>query len=638
MSEPRPIDAIARTARWKRRLALLCCGLIVLALCLALRYTAGPDQASAEGEPQPPAADASQSATTAAPAETPQIVAVVNGEPISRRQLAQECLWHYGDNVLENLVNKRLIADECRARNITVTNEEVQAELARMAERFGVPVEQWLKMLQQERNISPEAYAADIIWPTVALRKLADARLVVTDQELQEAYERQFGAAVQCRLISCGDQSKAQKLRAMALANPDDFGNLAKQYSEDPNSASARGLIQPIRKHLGDPNIEQVAFALQPGAISELVAVGDQFVILKCESHLPPRRVPLDQVRKPLTDAIRDKKLRLASSEIFDEMLGRSRVENVFADAEKSQREPTVAARINGRVITVDELAEECIRRHGVEVLEGVISRAVLKQACHARSIGIGRTDLDAEIARAAVSMGKTKPDQPAEADLEAWLAEVTRESGMSAELYMHATVWPTVALKRLVEATVEISDEDLQKGFEANYGPQVRCRAIVLNSLRQAQQVWEMARENPDIEHFGNLAEEYSIEGSSRSLRGEVPPIQRWGGQPELEREAFSLEPGELSGIVQVGDKFIIMLCEGYTDPINVEFEEVRELIRADVAEKKLRVAMSQEYSRLMDEAQIDNMLAGTSQPGKRAASLSRAETAREAAAGATR
>ena len=97
------------------------------------------------------------------------------------------------------------------------------------------------------------------------------------------------------------------------------------------------------------------------------------------------------------------------------------------------------------------------------------------------------------------------------------------------------------------------------------------------------------MARTKPTAEYFGDLAAEYSIESSSRVLRGEVPPIKKHGGQPVLEEEAFSLKPGELSGVIQVEDRCIILFCEGFTQPTNVHFAAVRDLIYEDIFEKKL-------------------------------------------------
>ena len=54
----------------------------------------------------------------------------------------------------------------------------------KLARSFGLPVNQWLKLLEQERGIKPDQYANDIIWPSVALRKLAGGRMEVTQKEL----------------------------------------------------------------------------------------------------------------------------------------------------------------------------------------------------------------------------------------------------------------------------------------------------------------------------------------------------------------------------------------------------------------------------------------------------------------------
>ena len=126
--------------------------------------------------------------------------------------------------------------------------------------------------------------------------------------------------------------------------------------------------------------------------------------------------------------------------------------------------------------------------------------------------------------------------------------------------------------MKKIVGDGVKITDEDMRKGFEANYGPRVRCRAIVCNNQRKAQEVWDLARRNPTIKNFGDLAEQYSIEANSRSLRGEVPPIQKWGGQPILEDQAFKLQPGEISGVIQMGENHVVLFCEGYTKPVEVD------------------------------------------------------------------
>jgi parvulin-like peptidyl-prolyl isomerase len=352
---------------------------------------------------------------------------------------------------------------------------------------------------------------------------------------------------------------------------------------------------------------------MREGDVSEVVPVNNQFVVLKCEKHLPGRNVPLEQVRKLLEDAIREKKLRLTSTQVFERLQAQSQLDLVYTDPARSAQEPGVAARINGRVMSTDALAVECAKRHGTEVLEGMIGRKLLEQAARKAGLQVTQADMDAEVAHAAVLMGKTTTPGGDQPDIPGWLKQVTESQEITVEQYMRDTVWPSAALKKLVIDSVRVTDEDLQRGYEANYGPRFMCRAIVLNQMRRAQEVWQLARDNPTAENFGLLAEQYSIDSVSRTLRGEVPPIQRHGGQPMLEKEAFALQPGELSGIIQIGETYVVLLCEGRTEPRTVEFAAVRDLIYGDVYEKKLRVEMAKHFDRLQAEAHVDNFLAGT-------------------------
>jgi len=611
----------------KRRLGIVLAGACVIGVCIAARHywgaepvVAEPAEPAGEAEAVPAATASANAAPSASPQQAPaKVVATVNNEPITREELSRECLRHYGKQVLESLVNKYLIAQECKRRNIVITQSDVDNEIQRMASKFGLPVDTWLKMLKQERGINPAQYAADIIWPTLALRRLAGHQLQVTSEEIKQEYERQYGEAVKVRIIVLDDAKTAESVRASAVANPEEFGNLAKDKSVDLNSASLKGLIPPIRRHMGDEKIERMAFQMKDGQISPVIPVANQYIILKRECLLPAGNMRLEQVQGRLEEIVRDRKMRRVSHDIFRLLQDNAAIKNVYNDPALREQMPGVAATINGQQITVAELAEMCIQRHGEEVLEGTINRRLIEQAVRRANLKITEGDIDAEIARAASLSVRPKPD--GSPDVESWLKLVTQQQGISLEVYRRDAVWPSVALRKLVGDTVQVTEEDLKKGYEANYGPRVRCRAIVLNNLRRAQQVWQMARQRPTAEFFGDLAEKYSIEPGSQALRGEVPPIQRNGGQPMLEKEAFALQPGEISGIIDVGNqRYVILYCEGHTAPVKVEFAQVRDLIYEDIREKKLRLAMANYFDKLQDSATIDNYLAGTSRsPAKR-------------------
>jgi parvulin-like peptidyl-prolyl isomerase len=584
----------------------------VVAAGIAWRVVAGGGAASARG----PEIARPARAPAAEPAEKtagrPALAALVNGTAIGWEQLSAETLARHGAVTLEAIVNKRIIEQACRRESIVVTEADVSAEIDAMAGRFGVPRDRWLDLIRDERGVTEEQYSSEIVWPMIALSRLARGSAAPDDEEVRKAFESRFGPAVKARILVARTRADAERLRQAAVAAPDDFGAIARRESVDVTSASANGWVQPIRRHSGDESFEAAAFALEPGQISPVVQVADQFIVLKCEGRLPAAEIPLDQVRDSLVAEISEQQSREASAAVFRRLQETATVVNVFNDPAASRAAPGVAATVNGEPIPLALLQEACLDRHGREVLEILITRSLIGQALSRQRLEVTQADIDAEIGRAAAALGFQKADGTP--DVQSWLGRMTQESRVSAAHYVDDIVRPTVALKKLVGG-VSITRDDLDKAFEATFGARARCRMIVLDTQRRAQEVWQLARDNPTPEFIGELAERYSADPTSRSLRGEVPPIQRHGGQPALEREVFSLAPGELSGIVQVADRFLIIYCEGFTAPVDVKLEEVQAELREDLHEKKQRIELARYFTHLREGAAIDNFLAGTSQ-----------------------
>jgi len=646
----------------------------VVAICVGLKAfwptvpvdAAGPQQPGQV--PQRPVANAAAPQqlpvnTPAGPAKQGQlaadpqakIVANVNGEEITRVELAQACMIRFGKPVMESLINKQLISQYCAQQKIQITPQDLTVEVDRLARKFRMTSEEYLKMLKQERGISPEQYTSEIVWTTLALRRLAAQTITPSDDEIAQAFESQYGEAVKTRIIVLNDEQQAQQVCQAARQNPDDFGSLARKHSQDP-SASVGGLIPPLRRYMGEPALEKAAFALNETdrAVSNVIPlkiVGDpqtpgtrQFAILKFEGLMKPMQVEREQVKAMLRDGIVEKKIREEAAKIFTQLESRAQqqkaIVNVYNDPQLRNKYPGVAAQVYQKQIRIDELSEECVSRHGIQVLEALVSKRLLQQALKTRNIQVTQDDLDGEVAKAALLMGvKNAQGGP---DIEAWLNKVVTEEGVSVKTYLDDSVWPSVALAKLA-GQVQITEEDLKNGYEANYGSRVKCRAIVMINLRKAQEVWEEARRTPTVETFGKLAETHSADPASKALQGKIPPIQKHGGQKMIEAEAFKLQPNELSGIINIGENYVILFCEGYTQPTQAPFAEVRQGIHDDIHEKKQRNQMSQAYLAMQENARIDNYLAGTTHyPTKKAAhqkpaagSVIDIPTAREANAG---
>lgn len=559
---------------------------------------------------------------TAAPPRTIQVLAIVNGQQITRQQIAQQCLNRHGNEVLESIVNRYLVIAECQRQGIEITMQDVDQEIDRRAKSFKLTPERYIEILRSERHIPPDRLKSEIIWMELALRRLAAKQIQIDPAEIQTALESEYGPRVQVRIIVLDSREKAESILAQAQANPAEFENLAKDHSIDPNTAAFRGIIPPIRRHSGDPRFEEIAFGLETGQISQIIDVPDpsgktpQFMILKCEHHYPA--TPLSPEQEPLVvDRIRDQlseqKLGDAATALFERLQLEVKIVNVYNDPQLRQQNPGVAALVNDTRITLNELAEECITRYGHDILDTEINRQLILQALKQKSKSVSDQDLQEEITRAAQSFGFP--------DVEKWMQYVTKNDKSQVDVYVQDEVWPSVAMKKLVEETVQVTDEDMTKGYEANFGERVECLAIVLGDYNSAKKVWKMATDNPDKTYFGDLAFQYSVEPASKTNRGQVPPIQKHGGRPTLEDEAFKLRQGEISGLVNVGDYWIVLYCIGRTTPVVQDFDAVKDELYKDLLEKKLRIAMDQLFSDLRESAQIDNFLAGTSQPGRQAA-----------------
>ncbi|MCA9267772.1 MAG: hypothetical protein KDA41_04850, partial [Planctomycetales bacterium] len=123
-----------------RRRSLLAVGLVCVAClsaALGVRLWWGSASATAQAPVAPAAAApraAAQIPQSAPNARRPdaaaKVVAVVNGQPISREQLGQETLRRYGKDVVENLVNKHLILQACQQQGLQVTAQEIELEVS----------------------------------------------------------------------------------------------------------------------------------------------------------------------------------------------------------------------------------------------------------------------------------------------------------------------------------------------------------------------------------------------------------------------------------------------------------------------------------------------------------------------------
>jgi len=285
---------------------------------------------------------------TAVPVNPTDAIAIVNGQIISRQQLADECVARKGKEVLETLINRQLVDQALRARKLDITAAEIDAEIDSVAGRFGLSRETWLRELDKERGISPLQYARDIIYPALALRKLSSGRVQVTDADLKKAFDSQYGDKLRCRIIMVDKLTKAQDIWEALRKNPAGFEKMAEQQSMDLGTRSLGGLLaEPITRHAppetvadaafaqlvdGDPNDKDESHKPKNGDVTGPIQASEStWILLRREDLIPAvANVSLkdENIRKKTYEIIYEVKLREEMGKVFEDLIKQAAIEN----------------------------------------------------------------------------------------------------------------------------------------------------------------------------------------------------------------------------------------------------------------------------------------------------------------------
>ncbi len=112
---------------------------------------------------------------------------------------------------------------------------------------------------------------------------------------------------VELQLIAVDDEKTARDVAAR-LDQGADFSQLAMSYSKHPSGQNG-GRLPPLAKESLNPAVGERAFALAPGARSNILSVDDglgrrQFELIKLVRRLPPRKVTWAEVSAEIEEGL----------------------------------------------------------------------------------------------------------------------------------------------------------------------------------------------------------------------------------------------------------------------------------------------------------------------------------------------
>lgn len=314
------------------------------------------------------------------------VVATVNGKAIMRADMDKAYAAQLGDaqqqqqqptaeqadslrlNVLRSLIDEEIVEQRAAKMNLTATNEEVDAKLAEMKapyseEQFDQKLKASNHTLDDVKHELRRSLTIDKL-----LNKEINSKITVTDADVTNYYnqhkaefnlrETQYRLAqIQVTSVpsaqpgnlqnskATNDVEAKKKIQALKnrLDSGEDFGSVAMNFSENPETASSGGdigFVGESQMH-SDPAIYAAVTKLKPGQITEILPLLDAqtkkpagYAIYKLVSREPAgqRELSDPRVQQAIRQQLHDGRSQLLKSAYLEMLHDQAKIENFFAE------------------------------------------------------------------------------------------------------------------------------------------------------------------------------------------------------------------------------------------------------------------------------------------------------------------
>ncbi|MFQ5863419.1 MAG: peptidylprolyl isomerase [Candidatus Brocadiales bacterium] len=251
-----------------------------------------------------------------------EIVAVVNGQELTRQELADLLIESFGEQGLNVLIRRTVIYQQADKLGITINPEEVNQRLENLLNRE-------INALLQARGLADEEQLRDELSKmgmnlddlkekmSARLRKGMEVELLaekivgttvtITEEDLKKAYDREYGEKIEASQIMVSTRKEADEILEKVQSGAD-FETLARNESIDRLSAAAGGRIDPFSPNEGVFG-PKVAY-LEVGQVSDIIKTENGYHILKILNKIEKSEKDLDEVVPELENIVKRQKVK----------------------------------------------------------------------------------------------------------------------------------------------------------------------------------------------------------------------------------------------------------------------------------------------------------------------------------------
>jgi peptidyl-prolyl cis-trans isomerase C len=255
-------------------------------------------------------------------------IATVNGKAISKIQYERRLsafkkrAAHKGrqdadlttlkDRILEDLIDTELLYQQSQKEGVKVSDQTINKQIEMIKKRF--PDETAYKKAMERMHVSEKEFREEI-QRGLAIRQLLDTnvrkKITVTEEESKNYYNNNQNLFKQTEQVKISriwikvapkaEESKKIQARKKIetiqkkVQQGEDFGELAKTYSEGP-AAKSKGNLGYIEKGHMDKPFEDAAFSLNVGEVSGILETQFGYYLIKVTDKKPARIIPYKEV------------------------------------------------------------------------------------------------------------------------------------------------------------------------------------------------------------------------------------------------------------------------------------------------------------------------------------------------------
>jgi parvulin-like peptidyl-prolyl isomerase len=290
-----------------------------------------------------------------------RIVAKVNGEIVTlsefqSRQIAaaqnarisaervEAFLRENNARILQDAVDDLLLSQRAEEAGLKLRPEVVKDVIDGIRKENNIESDEALQEALRREGMSLDDLRRNVernMLRRMILGRDVEPKVTITDDEVKAEYEskkpseytKPATVTLQEILIKRDDPGAAARVREVQTRAKagEDFGALARQYSGAPTRAAGGDLGKLAHGEL-NPELEKVAFTLEPGGISAPIQTSDGYRILKVVEKSEASVVPLEQVKEEIRRRLREDRLQAEYNGYMEGLRKRSIIETMVRE------------------------------------------------------------------------------------------------------------------------------------------------------------------------------------------------------------------------------------------------------------------------------------------------------------------